>query len=292
MLGLGRWDRHGQSEQCFWLVYKDPLWKQAGRPAVGFEIVADIRGKTQMSYELISEEEYAGLPDEDDRCFVEFENIVRRNMTRMIDENTSHEFDQAVREQYMIAVAAVARECSIPNIDYDPGNGGTFHIIFSQFSLAVQGEVARIRIRLRGLRHPYSVLLTGTTRTKIEHYISRIRDTVERSDLDHDRKKRLGHRLDQLAAELTSPRMSFAKTMSILAAVLAATGSSVTIANEGQSAVAHIMQLIGHDKETEDAAAQRLAPPPKALPAPPEKATTRQQPPRPVVAELDDEIPF
>jgi hypothetical protein len=255
-------------------------------------MAADTQGKNQMSYELISEEEYAGLSDEDDRCFVEFENIVRRNMTRMIDENTSQEFDQAVREQYMAAVAAVARECNIPNVDYDPGKAGNFYTIFSQFSLAVQGEVARIRIRLRGLRHPYSVLLTGSTRAKIEHYISRIRDTVERSDLDHDRKKRLGQRLDQLAAELTNPRLSFAKTMSILAAVLAATGSLVTIATEGQSAVAHIMQLIGYDKETEDAAAQRLAPPPKALPAPSKATPTRQQPMRPVVAEQDGEIPF
>jgi hypothetical protein len=34
-----------------------------------------------MSYELISEEEYANLPDEDDRCFVKFESICRRNAT-------------------------------------------------------------------------------------------------------------------------------------------------------------------------------------------------------------------
>jgi len=53
------------------------------------------------------------------------------------------------------------------------------------------------------------------------------------------------------------------------------------------------MQLIGHDKETEDAAAQRLAPPPKALPAPPVKAApARQQPVWQAAVELDDEIPF
>jgi len=247
-----------------------------------------------MSYELISEEEYAGLPDEDDRCFVEFESICRRNMTRMIDENTSREFDQMVREQYMTAVAAVALECSIQNVSYNLLANRSFNEEFSNFSLAVQGEVARIRIRLRGMRHPYSVLLTGSTRTKIEHYISRIRDTVERSDLDYDRKKRLGSRLDQLAADLTNSRLSFAKTMGILTAILATTASSVTVAADGQNAVAHIMQLIGHDKETEDAAAQRLAPPPKALPAPAVKAPPARQQSAQASAELnlDDEIPF
>lgn len=246
-----------------------------------------------MSYELISDEEYASLPDEDDRCFVEFESICRRNMTRIIGEDTSNELDRVVREQYMAAVSAVAEACQISNVAYDPTAGGNYYETFGKFSLAVQGEVARIRIRSRGERHPYSVLLTGSTRTKIEHYVSRIRDTVERSDLDSDRKKRLQSRLDQLAAELGSPRLSFAKTMGILAAVLATTASSVTIAADGQSAVAHIIQLIGHDKETEDAAALRLTPPPKALPAPPAKTPSAvQQPTWQAAAELDDEIPF
>ena len=213
-------------------------------------------------------------------------------MTRMIDENTSGEFDQAVRQQYMSAVAAVAQECRIANVDY-PTDTNNFFEAFGQFSLAVQGEVARIRIRSRGMRHPYSVLLTGSTRTKIEHYISRIRDTVERSDLDSTRKERLQNRLDQLAAELSSQRLSFAKTMGILASVLTMTASSVTIAADGQSAVAHIVQLIGHDKESENSAAQRLAPPPKALPAPAAKTLpARHWPVRTATVELDDEIPF
>ena len=131
-----------------------------------------------MNYELISEDEYASLPEENDRCFVEFESICRRNMTRMIDENTTSDFDRALNEQYIAAVAAIAKECRIPNIVYRPVTRDQFYMEFSRFSLAVQGEVARIRIRLRGERHPYSVLLTGNTRTKIEHYIGRIRELV------------------------------------------------------------------------------------------------------------------
>jgi hypothetical protein len=246
-----------------------------------------------MSYELISDEEYASLPDEDDRCFVEFESICRRNMTRIIGEDTSNELDRVVREQYMAAVSAVAQACQISNVAYEPDGSNHLNEAFGRFSLAVQGEVARIRIRSRGMRHPYSVLLIGSTRTRIEHYVSRIRDIVERSDLDHDRKKRLRNRLDQLAAELSSPRLSFAKTMGILAAVVATTACSVTIAADGQSAIAHIMQLIGQDKETEEAAAQRLAPPPKALPAPTVKpAAARPQPTWEAATDLDDEIPF
>ncbi len=160
-----------------------------------------------MNYELISEEEYAALPfDDPERCFVEFENIVRRNMTRMIDENSTNDFDQAVREQYMATVAAVAEECNIPDIHLKLNSQRSFWEEFSTFSLAVQGQVARIRIRVIGRQRPYSVLLTTNTRTTIEHYISRIRETVQGSELDPSRKKRIDEKLDQLAAELKTSR--------------------------------------------------------------------------------------
>jgi hypothetical protein len=249
-----------------------------------------------MSYELISEEEYDGLPfDDPERCFVEFENIVRGNMTRMIDENRSNDFDQAVREQYMATVAAVAAECNIPNIQFDVSSREDFWPEFTNFSLAVQGEVARIRIRTLGRQRPFSVQLTTNTRTTIEHYISRIRETVQTSELDPSRKKRIDEKLDQLAAELKTSRMSFGKSMAILAAVLATMGSTVTIAAEGRNAVSQIIRLIGEDKETEDAAAQRLAPPPRALPAPLEKQRPVDVKPRSGLAQaadIDDDIPF
>lgn len=250
-----------------------------------------------MDYELISKDEYEALPfDDPDRCFVEFEKIVRRNMTRMINENTSSDFDQSVRQQYMAATAAIAAECNIPNIHFDISSRGNFWEEFSIFSLAVQGEVARIRIRVIGRLRPYSVLLTTNTRTTIEDYISRIRETVQSSELDPSRKERIDRKLDQLADELKMPRLGFGKTMALLAGVLAITGSAVTIAAEGRDAVAQIIRLIGDDKETEDAAAQRLAPPPRALPAPhpPEVPSTRRDhtPKDTFAAELDDDIPF
>jgi hypothetical protein len=40
-----------------------------------------------MAYELISDEDYALLPDDDEQCFIRFDAICRHNMTRMIDQN-------------------------------------------------------------------------------------------------------------------------------------------------------------------------------------------------------------
>ncbi len=245
-----------------------------------------------MEFELISDEEFDNLPTDNERCFIEFEAINRRNLNRMINNDTNTEFDRVVRQQYMAAVSAVAHECGVPNISFDPDTDENTYQQFGRFSLAVQGEVARLRIRQRGERHPYSVMLTGATRTKIEHYISRIRDVVAKSDMDAGRKRDLNKKLDELVSELTGHRLSFAKSMAILAAVMATMGSVVTISADGPSAVAHIMQLIGEDKATEETAARRLAPPPKALPAPPKPGTFGRPPPRSLPDELDDDIPF
>lgn len=70
-----------------------------------------------MSYELISEAEYADLPADEEQCFVAFETICRKNMTRIIDASKNGYTAPDVRSQYMASVAAVARECGIPNIE-------------------------------------------------------------------------------------------------------------------------------------------------------------------------------
>jgi hypothetical protein len=244
-----------------------------------------------MDFELISAEEFDDLPEDDEQCFVEFEAICRRNMTFMINRDTSSNFDRSVQAQYMAAVSSVAVECGLTNLSVSipAENSGEFYDEFAQFSLAVQGEVARIRIRGRRSRNALSVQLTDNTRTKIEHYVSRLRETIDKSDLPGARKKALHGKLDELVDELGNRRLNLGKAMAVLSLVVVGLGSATTIAADGPNAVTHIMRLIGVDKESEDSAVSRLAPPRKSLPAPPQKA-----PPVPVNVRdhLDDEIPF
>jgi hypothetical protein len=253
-------------------------------------------------FELISPEEFDALSEDDEQCFVEFEVICRRNMTRMINNDTSGGFDRSVEAQYMAAVSAVAMECGFTSLErpIPAENDNAFYAEFSQFCLAVQGEIARIRIRGRRSRNSASVQLTDNTRTKIEHYISRLRETIDKSNLPDHRKKILHNKLSELTEELSKRRLNLGKTMVVLAVVMAGLqgiANETTIAAEGESAVASIMKLIGVDKETEEAAVARLAAPPKALPAPPSlparvrPAGSRVAPAR-AGGDLDDDIPF
>jgi hypothetical protein len=144
------------------------------------------------------------------------------------------------------------------------------------------------------------VLLTGNTKTKIEFHLTRLRAEISDSKLPDPRKQALNEKLDELRKELENPRDGYGKTMAIRSAVLLGLGgiaAATTVAAEGPLAVTKIMKLIAQDKETEEAAAARLAPPPKALPAPEKKPVIRPKPAgpswdAPVSNALDDEIPF
>ena len=252
-----------------------------------------------MNYELISEEEFANLSEDDEQCFVEFEAICRRNMNRMINENSPGSFDRAVQAQYMAAVSSVAVECGLPNLAHPQAieNEDGFYEAYSRFALAVQGEVARIRVRGRRSRNTLSVQLTDNTRTKIWHYVSRLREVIDASDLPAARKAAMHGRLQELIEELEKRHLNLGKAMLVLSMLMANLAGATTIAAEGPVAVTQIMRLIGVDKTSEEEALSRLAPPPKALPAPPRKPAPVQKQSAPSWetasgGDLEDEIPF
>jgi len=252
-----------------------------------------------MDYEIISAQDFDNLPEDDEQCFVEFEAICRRNMTQMLEEDQrSGDFYVSVRAHYMAAVYSVAQQCGIPNLpDPHVSEQRETWKFYSTFALAVQGEVARIRIQNRRARGRLSVQITDNTRTKIQHYIDRLRDTIQQSDLSEAMKQALKAKLNELEDELGQRRLSFGKAMALLSVVVVGLSSVTTIAAEGPSAVMHIMRLIGIDKESEEAALSRLAESPKALPAPPYQhaAPTKDAPATKPVAQPsweDEEIPF
>jgi hypothetical protein len=245
-----------------------------------------------MDFELISADEFNALPEDDEQCFVEFEAICRRNMTQMMDEEQRpSDFYTSVRAHYMAAVYSVAQQCGIPNVP-NPHVSEQPEVwqFYSRFALAVHGEVARIRIQNRRALGRLSVQLADNTRTKIQHYVGRLRDTIQNSDLPDAKKSALRTKLNELEDELGQRRLSFGKTMVLLSAVVAGLSGATTIAADGPAAITHIMRLVWADKESEDAALSRLAPPPKALPAPPRAAPAAKPAAKP--SWQDDEIPF
>lgn len=247
-----------------------------------------------MHYELISAEEYEQLPEDPEQQFIELERICRRSMTEMISNETRAEFDHLVRMQYMTTVAAAAEELGIAGVEY-PFDAEYPAQEIDAFLLKVSGVVTRIRLRSGRRFRPYSVKLGTRTKARIEIEIQKLRGLVEESDLSEPKRKALLKKLDELMHELNQDRLSFAKTLRILAAVSVSVGGGTAFLAEAPAAVQTIMTLIGADKELEDEEAARLAPPspPKALPAP-SKAAPATLRPQPVTfdVDLDDDVPF
>ncbi|WP_024352252.1 hypothetical protein [Aurantimonas coralicida] len=234
-----------------------------------------------MHYDLISEDDYATLPDDPELKFVAVEAVCRRNMNRLIDQDTQVEFDHLVRAQYMTIVAAAAEELGIARVEF-PDYADEPATEFNRFLRATSAAVARIRLKSGGRNDPLSVRLATVTRGKIEREIQRLRNMIDESDLPKARKAALQGKLDDLSSELRNQRVGFGKTLAILAHVGALMVGTVAVFADAPDAIATITKLLGDDKIAEDAEAQRLGAPPvqQALPAP----AKRQ--------ELDDEIPF
>jgi hypothetical protein len=88
----------------------------------------------------------------------------------------------------------------------------------------VHGEVARIRIQNRWALGRLSVQLTDNTRTKIQHYVGGLRDTIQNSDLPDAKKNALQTKLNELGKR----SLSFGKAMVLLSAVVAGRSGATT----------------------------------------------------------------
>jgi hypothetical protein len=239
-----------------------------------------------MSYELISAAELRGLPEDNDEAFVEAEVICRRNLTQLLQEDeTQHgNAQEDIRLQYMATISALAADFGITGLEY-PDDGRGDALAYRAFARQAQAQVARIIARNRGARQASSVLLTTKTRMRIEQQIAVLRQIIEASNLPDLRKAKLYATLDEMLVELASGRrLTFAITMQtliVIATAIGGTGGAVSGVAEAPVALTNIMQWIGQDKETEDAAVLRLAAPQLALPAPP--VAKPQAPSKPTV---------
>jgi len=256
---------------------------------------------------LISDDGYNELPDDDDQCFVAFEVKAHARLNAMLqNESPTDDYYQTVKSQYMSAVYSAANACHITTLPAPQFEDSiNFYKTFNMFELAVQGEVARIRVRGRRSIGITSVQLLDNTKTIIRHHVSRLRDIISAADLPPDRKEALNRKLEELVEALENRRLNLGKVMLALGYVVAGLASATTIASEGPAALVHIqnaviaiMTGVGADKMSEDAAKLRLAPPLKALPAPPppvEVVAARANRPSwdtPRGGDLDDDIPF
>ncbi|GLR79475.1 hypothetical protein HUE56_12085 [Azospirillum oryzae] len=246
-------------------------------------------------YELMSPEDYESLPLDAEEAFAEADRICLNKMALLIDQNSSQDFDELIRTNYVSTMIGLANVCGLSSIlAAEPDHYG--YDTFQRFSIAVKKETARIRFKNRGRAKEKSVLLTDNAKVKIKHYIDRLRSSIKDSDFSDEKKKSLLISLSDFEEELNKPRFSYAVGFVILVTLTQAAGAMTTIFADGGTAITNILKIIGKDIETETHATLRLSPPTKALPPPIRQ--NNQTPARGVAEEnpirdnIDEEIPF
>jgi hypothetical protein len=149
---------------------------------------------------------------------------------------------------------------------------------YQEFNTGVEHYLVQVQImhsrRVRG----YSVQLDASTKSKIRHYLEKIREIVDRLEVPLPKKEALTAKITALSDEVDRDRTRF-DAYAGLALEMAATGGEVAKKlNPARKFLDTIASLLGYAKQAEDARPslpapherKRLTPPRKErLPAPP-----------------------
>jgi hypothetical protein len=239
------------------------------------------------SYDLIPDEVYDNLPNEDADKFVLLARTAQSNLQRLMDDSNSNEFSAELRTQFMATVQGVAEALSVDGLAHLQPSADWSH--YTQFQVVLAGILAKTRLRGNLINRPNSVELGKVTREKIRQEVEQLRVYIGETDLTPAKREALNDKLDELLAELEHRRLSFAKTMAIAASIMGtfgATAGMIAAAPKIPAGISFIIALVGADKEREDAEVARLAPPPLAI-APPSQAGRAS-----FADDLDDDVPF
>lgn len=243
-------------------------------------------------YDLIPDEAYDSLPQDDHEKFVVLVRIAQTNLARLLDQTGSGDFSSEIRSQFISTISGIAEALGIeglPNVE--DRNIGSYDT-YTTFQVYLSGVVAKVRLQSQLVARPHSVQLGRITRARIQQEIDQLRRSIEESDIPDKKKAALSDKLDELEAELNKQRLSFARTMAIAASIMTIVGGgTAALANApaAKETVLSIIRMIGEDKEKEEEERLRLAPPPKALP----DLTKQRARPQPAFdTDLDDDVPF
>jgi hypothetical protein len=236
---------------------------------------------------MLTDEELAGLPEDQDLAFVAFEEMMREKTRRAIFEieagqgsarfafgNTQDE----IRHQYICDVIGAAKVFGISPLNtHDIPMIGENHIvdIYNQFLGDVNHAIVQLRLLSAKRNKKYSVALDANAKRKVHHYIQKIREIIENCNLEESKKNKLFEKLNVFDAEVDKTRTSWQAAADIFVALCARFSDGINHLEPARKWVETIFECLGHKKEEEDQQSllttnnrQKLSPPRKQIPPP------------------------
>lgn len=235
---------------------------------------------------------YENLSDDDHIAFLQLEKEFRSEMELAHSESNSN-WDYAATD-YMNKTLAAANALGVEalaNFSVHSSDRSEQARNFNDFLRAVDNVIVQMRIANSRNRNAMSVGLTEAQKTKIHHFIEKIRGEVESSTAPNAKKEKLIDILAKLAQEVSKVRTRYDR-FADLARSLA--GLSADVEREGARPwwpwFEKIMGQLDDAKEAEPKLPKppeikKIEPPRKELPGPDAGSENGRQ-------DLDDEIPF
>lgn len=250
-----------------------------------------------MAY--LHEEDYENISEDDHEAFVSLASVSRQRLYDTETDSNGNLTWEAVMD-YMNEVTALAHQLGIDGIKYD-ADYDQYHAEYARFVRAVEYQIAQIRIQKARRNRKSSVSISGAGRERIQHFLERLKEEVRNADIPEKRKQALLDRIADFEAELAKKRFNLAAAMAVVALVAAAAADFSGMLKDAPSFVDAISAVLGHEKQKDDEARERLRlqhEPLKAIPdmrqeeEPKLSQVTRVSFGGGFSNDLDDDVPF
>jgi hypothetical protein len=237
-----------------------------------------------MDYELISERDYYGLPEDPLEKWVEIEKICRRNLDRLLENSRIKVPAAHLMREYMTVVSVAAHELGVEGVEYPRGlfSDEAFH----GFLRTTAGTSARIRLKKATKRSALSVALRPYTVDGLRKEFDRFRSIILEADVAAEKRQKLLDGIDGLTRMLEEPRFSLGRAFATLAWISVALAGTTSFLADGPDAIKTITLLVGSELEDDSSVLRLLEKGAelRRLPAPPKQIEDLNR--------SDDEIPF
>jgi hypothetical protein len=239
------------------------------------------------------DDEYLDLAEDPDVAFRQLEKKFRAEMDGHLERSQAHNFETFALS-YINRTVAAAKTLEIePLKDWEvpPPQRQNLWEEYEEFRMAVEHYLVQTKIlhsrRVRG----YSVQLDAATKSKIRHYLEKIKEIVDRLEVPLPKKEALTAKITALSDQVDRDRTRF-DAYAGLALEMATTGGEVARKlNPARKFLDTIAALLGYAKQAEDARPSLPAPHERKRLTPPRKE--RLLPPSSRQPDLlDDDIPF
>lgn len=242
---------------------------------------------------LISDDELLNLPDDPELAFVQYERTLRDKLHTEINESGGYN-EQSLQLEYInhVIAAVKALELNILSEWMVPKVNENISRLYDQFCSDVDHFTVQIRFKhVRRIKY-YSIALDPTTKQKIRHHLTKIKEIVDRLEVPDKKREAFYSRIAALESEVDRDRTRYDAVMALILETADTSKEVVQRVKPVRKFIDSITALLKEAKDEED----KTSP---GLPAPSERKRIegpRNQPVTPETEEelqdLDDEIPF